>query len=126
MHEQIEIPGTRATLDYYSQQAAANSLPSTFSARLTGHFIPRNLKLVHAVVSLAGRRFHNVLEPEPLLNYTFSWDKLNAYGQPVYGDEEAVGEDSLVHICGGEQSICIMNLLFKGGSLCSFDKEIYL
>ncbi|XP_030836336.1 teneurin-3-like isoform X2 [Strongylocentrotus purpuratus] len=90
MHEQIEIPGTRATLDYYSQQAAANSLPSTFSARLTGHFIPRNLKLVHAVVSLAGRRFHNVLEPEPLLNYTFSWDKLNAYGQPVYGDEEAV------------------------------------
>ena len=110
MHEQIEIPGTRATLDYYSQQAAVNSLPSTFSARLTGHFIPRNLKLVHAVVSLAGRRFHNVLEPEPLLNYTFSWDKLNAYGQPVYGDEEAVGKDSLVLLCQAEQSACILNL----------------
>ncbi|XP_072171357.1 teneurin-3-like [Diadema setosum] len=90
VHAQVRVPSVRLSLDYYSQRAAVSSLPASLQARLTGPSIPRNLKLVHAVVTIAGHRFHDVLEPQPLLNYTFSWDKFNVYGQKVYGDEDAV------------------------------------
>ena len=56
---------------------------------LTPQKVPKTLKHVHLIVRVAGRVFENKLEPDPLLEHTFAWDKTNIYNQKVYGIVDA-------------------------------------
>ena len=56
---------------------------------LTPQKVPKTLQHVHLIVRVAGRVFENKLEPDPLLEHTFAWDKTNIYNQKVYGIVDA-------------------------------------
>lgn len=42
-----------------------------------------NLKVVHISVEIEGSVYNHVLEADPNLKYTFTWDKRNVYKQKV-------------------------------------------
>ena len=60
--------------------------------QMTPSQIPTSLALVHLRVSVQGVELRKTFEADPNLKYTFSWDRLNAYKQKVYGIVTARGE----------------------------------
>lgn len=52
---------------------------------MTPDTIPTNLALVHLKVYVQGIENIKVFEADPGLKYTFSWDRINAFRQKVYG-----------------------------------------
>ncbi|XP_071950673.1 teneurin-3-like isoform X2 [Antedon mediterranea] len=87
VHERIVIPRTRISLDYLSSNAPSHQ--TTISIELSNE-LPDDLTIVHVHVSVQGKLFKRRLEPEANLQYTFSWDRTDAYGQKVYGEVSAI------------------------------------
>lgn len=84
VQESVKIPGTSDLHLVY------RSSFSTIDMILTGaNPVAKSLKNVHVIVRVAGHFFSKILEPDPNLTYTFSWDKRNIYNQKVYGIVEA-------------------------------------
>jgi hypothetical protein len=71
------------------RSSSAQSASATIDMILTPQKVPKTLKHVHLIVRVAGRVFENKLEPDPLLEHTFAWDKTNIYNQKVYGIVDA-------------------------------------
>lgn len=89
VQESLRIPGTR-NLHLVYRSSSARGAFSTVDMVLTGEKIAvPALKWVHVIVRVAGKVYREKLEPEPMLRYTFSWDKTNIYNQKVYGLVEA-------------------------------------
>jgi len=83
VHERVRVPGTSIYLTYSSSQAPGYK--STLILLLTSQTLPRDLVAVHVRVVVEGVESLQVLAPRPSLTYTFTWDRLNAYKQKVYG-----------------------------------------
>lgn len=58
---------------------------SVILIQMTPDTIPTNLALVHLKVYVQGIENIKVFEADPGLKYTFSWDRINAFRQKVYG-----------------------------------------
>ncbi|XP_061169950.1 teneurin-m-like isoform X6 [Saccostrea echinata] len=83
LQESVEVPGTNVHLVYHSSET--EGYKSVILIQMTPDTIPTNLALVHLKVYVQGVETVKVFEADPGLKYTFSWDRINAYRQKVYG-----------------------------------------
>lgn len=83
LQESIEVSGTKVHLVYHSSET--EGYKSVILIQMTPDTIPTNLALVHLKVYVQGIENVRVFEADPGLKHTFSWDRINAYRQKVYG-----------------------------------------
>lgn len=88
VQESLRIPGTGLNLVYHSSRAAGYL--STIQLQLTPEQIPPDLKLIHLRITIEGILFEKVFEADPVIKFTYSWNRLNVYRQRVYGVTTAV------------------------------------
>jgi len=94
VRESVPVPGTDMSLVYVSSRAPG--FMSTLVVRVTSRRPPPQLVLVHVRVVVQGVETQQVLAARPSLTYTFSWNKLNAYNQKVYGLTTATSTSRLL------------------------------
>uniref|UniRef100_A0A4W4EMW3 Teneurin transmembrane protein 3 n=1 Tax=Electrophorus electricus TaxID=8005 RepID=A0A4W4EMW3_ELEEL len=87
LHEQTAIPGSDLNLVYLSSRASAYK--PVLKVVMTESGVPFGLAKVHLVVAVEGRMFQKEFPASPRLSFTFVWDKMDAYGQRVYGLSQA-------------------------------------
>jgi len=68
---------------YHSSRSAGYL--STIQLQLTPDAIPSTLKLIHLVITIEGILFEKTFEADPVIKYTYAWNRLNVYRQNVYG-----------------------------------------
>lgn len=83
VQESINIPGTSLNLIYHSSKVTGYL--STIELQLTPENIPSSLYRVHLKITIEGILFEKVFEADPLIKFTYSWNRLNIYKQKVYG-----------------------------------------
>lgn len=88
VQESLRIPGTGLDLVYQSSRAAGYL--STIQLQLTPEVIPADLKLIHLRITIEGILFEKVFEADPVIKFTYAWNRLNVYRQRVYGVTNAI------------------------------------
>ncbi|XP_060530352.1 teneurin-m isoform X2 [Cylas formicarius] len=88
VQESLNIPGTGLNLVYHSSRAAGYL--STIQLQLTPDVIPATLKLIHLRITIEGILFEKVFEADPIIKFTYAWNRLNVYRQRVYGVTNAI------------------------------------
>ncbi|KAJ9578404.1 hypothetical protein L9F63_005377, partial [Diploptera punctata] len=83
VQESLQIPGTGLNLVYHSSRAAGYL--STIQLQLTPEAIPASLKLIHLRITIEGILFEKTFEADPVIKFTYAWNRLNVYRQRVYG-----------------------------------------
>ncbi|XP_049696813.2 teneurin-m isoform X10 [Helicoverpa armigera] len=83
IQESLEIPGTGLHLVYHSSRAAGYL--STIQLQLTPEKIPSTLALIHLRITIEGILFKKTFEADPVIKFTYPWNRLNVYKQRVYG-----------------------------------------
>ncbi|KAK6625770.1 hypothetical protein RUM43_006069 [Polyplax serrata] len=83
VQESLQIPGTGLNLVYHSSRAAGYL--STIQLQLTPDVIPQTLKLIHLRITIEGILFEKTFEADPVIKFTYAWNRLNVYRQKVYG-----------------------------------------
>lgn len=83
IQESLQIPGTGLNLVYHSSRAAGYL--STIQLQLTPENIPQTLKLIHLRITIEGILFEKIFEADPVIKFTYAWNRLNVYRQRVYG-----------------------------------------
>ncbi|XP_026805650.1 teneurin-m isoform X3 [Rhopalosiphum maidis] len=83
VQETFQIPGTGLNLVYHSSRSAGYL--STIQLQLTPETIPPTLKLIHLRITIEGILFEKIFEADPVIKYTYAWNRLNVYRQNVYG-----------------------------------------
>ncbi|XP_021940923.1 teneurin-m isoform X3 [Zootermopsis nevadensis] len=83
VQESLQIPGTGLNLVYHSSRAAGYL--STIQLQLTPESIPASLKLIHLRITIEGILFEKTFEADPVIKFTYAWNRLNVYRQRVYG-----------------------------------------
>ncbi|XP_052130020.1 teneurin-m isoform X6 [Frankliniella occidentalis] len=88
VQESIQIPGTGLNLVYHSSRSPGYL--STIQLQLTPEAVPPALKLIHLRITIEGILFEKVFEADPVIKFTYAWNRLNVYRQRVYGVTTAV------------------------------------
>ncbi|KAJ1529492.1 hypothetical protein ONE63_006265 [Megalurothrips usitatus] len=88
VQESIQIPGTGLNLVYHSSRSPGYL--STIQLQLTPEIVPPSLKLIHLRITIEGILFEKVFEADPVIKFTYAWNRLNVYRQRVYGVTTAV------------------------------------
>nr|XP_037870968.1 teneurin-m isoform X9 [Bombyx mori] len=83
VQESLQIPGTGLNLVYHSSRAAGYL--STIQLQLTPEIVPPTLALIHLRITIEGILFEKTFEADPIIKFTYSWNRLNVYRQRVYG-----------------------------------------
>ncbi len=83
--ETIPISGTPLYLCYSSARVPGFLGNSAITIPLSGASYPSALQRIHLQVSVAGLTFTNSFAPATNLNYTFSWNGLDAYQRSLMG-----------------------------------------
>ncbi|KAF5270057.1 hypothetical protein FQA39_LY08469 [Lamprigera yunnana] len=83
VQESLQIPGTGLNLVYHSSRTAGYL--STIQLQLTPDAIPPTLNLIHLRITIEGILFEKVFEADPVIKFTYAWNRLNVYRQRVYG-----------------------------------------
>ncbi|XP_063233060.1 LOW QUALITY PROTEIN: teneurin-m [Bacillus rossius redtenbacheri] len=83
VQESLQIPGTGLNLVYHSSRAAGYL--STIQLQLTPEAVPATLKLIHLRITIEGILFEKTFEADPVIKFTYAWNRLNVYRQRVYG-----------------------------------------
>ncbi|XP_024082461.1 teneurin-m isoform X3 [Cimex lectularius] len=83
VQESFQIPGTGLNLVYHSSRASGYL--STIQLQLTPEKIPQSLKLIHLRITIEGILFEKTFEADPVIKFTYAWNRLNVYRQRVYG-----------------------------------------
>lgn len=83
VQESFQIPGTGLNLIYHSSRSAGYL--STIQLQLTPETIAPTLKLIHLRITIEGILFEKTFEADPVIKYTYAWNRLNVYRQNVYG-----------------------------------------
>ncbi|CAK9830532.1 Ten-m [Anthophora retusa] len=83
IQESLQIPGTGLNLVYHSSRAAGYL--STIQLQLTPEVIPATLNLIHLRITIEGILFERTFEADPVIKFTYAWNRLNVYRQRVYG-----------------------------------------
>ncbi|KIH44976.1 hypothetical protein ANCDUO_24988 [Ancylostoma duodenale] len=81
--QSLPLPGSSVRLVYDSSRVSASE--SILVMGLLPEKIDPDLRLVHVLVDIAGRKFEKRLAPSENLTYVWSWDKLNVYRQSDHG-----------------------------------------
>lgn len=87
VRETINLPFSGVDLIYLSSRTSGYK--SKIEIQLTGVEIASNLRRIHVRISIQGSLHEKMFEPLPETKYSFIWDQLDAYKQPVYGDVTA-------------------------------------
>ncbi|XP_065159892.1 teneurin-m isoform X3 [Atheta coriaria] len=88
VQESLQIPGTGLNLVYHSSRAAGYL--STIQLQLTPEKIPSALSLIHLRITIEGILFEKTFEADPVIKFTYAWNRLNVYRQRVYGVTTAI------------------------------------
>ncbi|GJQ83081.1 hypothetical protein Trydic_g20093 [Trypoxylus dichotomus] len=88
VQESLQIPGTGLNLVYHSSRAAGYL--STIQLQLTPEVIPTSLNLIHLRITIEGILFEKTFEADPVIKFTYAWNRLNVYRQRVYGVTTAI------------------------------------
>lgn len=88
VQESIQIPGTGLNLVYHSSRSPGYL--STIQLQLTPEIVPASLKLIHLRITIEGILFEKIFEADPVIKFTYAWNRLNVYRQRVYGVTTAV------------------------------------
>lgn len=88
IQESLQIPGTGLNLVYHSSRASGYL--STIQLQLTPEDIPATLKLIHLLITIEGILFQKTFEADPVIKFTYAWNRLNVYRQRVYGVTTAI------------------------------------
>ncbi|XP_017767897.1 PREDICTED: teneurin-m isoform X2 [Nicrophorus vespilloides] len=88
VQESMQIPGTGLNLVYHSSRAAGYL--STIQLQLTPETIPTALNLIHLRITIEGILFEKTFEADPVIKFTYAWNRLNVYRQRVYGVTTAI------------------------------------
>ncbi|KAK9876572.1 hypothetical protein WA026_013952 [Henosepilachna vigintioctopunctata] len=88
VQESLPIPGTGLNLVYHSSRAAG--YVSTIQLQLTPENIPLSLKLIHLRITIEGILFEKTFEADPVIKFTYAWNRYNVYRQRVYGVTTAI------------------------------------
>ncbi|XP_041973220.1 teneurin-m isoform X2 [Aricia agestis] len=83
IQESVPIAGTGLNLVYHSSRAAGYL--STIQLQLTPEKVPPTLALIHLRITIEGILFQKVFEADPVIKFTYPWNRLNIYRQRVYG-----------------------------------------
>ncbi|CAK1578856.1 unnamed protein product [Parnassius mnemosyne] len=83
IQESLQIPGTGLNLVYHSSRAAGYL--STIQLQLTPEEVPPTLALIHLRITIEGILFEKTFEADPVIKFTYPWNRLNVYRQRVYG-----------------------------------------
>lgn len=83
VQESLQIPGTGLNLVYHSSRAAGYL--STIQLQLTPETIPPTLTLIHLRITIEGILFEKVFEADPVIKFTYAWNRYNVYRQRIYG-----------------------------------------
>ncbi|XP_052737903.1 teneurin-m isoform X4 [Bicyclus anynana] len=83
VQESLQIPGTGLNLVYHSSRAAGYL--STIQLQLTPEKVPATLALIHLRITIEGILFEKIFEADPVIKFTYPWNRLNVYRQRVYG-----------------------------------------
>lgn len=83
--EEFPIAGTPLKLDYWSSRAFGRAANRTYEALVTGDTVPDALERVDVVWTVAGRVFHQRMEPSPSMSAKFTWDGVDVYGRKLEG-----------------------------------------
>ncbi|XP_074109179.1 teneurin transmembrane protein Ten-m isoform X3 [Cotesia typhae] len=83
VQESLQIPGTGLNLVYHSSRASGYL--STIQLQLTPESIPPTLNLIHLRITIEGILFEKTFEADPVIKFTYAWNRLNVYRQRVYG-----------------------------------------
>nr|CAD7592846.1 unnamed protein product [Timema genevievae] len=83
IQESLQIPGTGLNLVYHSSRAAGYL--STIQLQITPDTVPASLKLIHLRITIEGILFEKTFEADPVIKFTYAWNRLNVYRQRVYG-----------------------------------------
>ncbi|KOC67559.1 Teneurin-3 [Habropoda laboriosa] len=83
VQESLQIHGTGLNLVYHSSRAAGYL--STIQLQLTPEVIPATLNLIHLRITIEGILFEKTFEADPVIKFTYAWNRLNVYRQRVYG-----------------------------------------
>ncbi|XP_044012894.1 teneurin-m isoform X2 [Aphidius gifuensis] len=83
VQESLQIPETGLNLVYHSSRAAGYL--STIQLQLTPSKIPSSLNLIHLRITIEGILFEKTFEADPVIKFTYAWNRLNVYRQRVYG-----------------------------------------
>uniref|UniRef100_A0AC34QHB9 EGF-like domain-containing protein n=1 Tax=Panagrolaimus sp. JU765 TaxID=591449 RepID=A0AC34QHB9_9BILA len=84
VHQSIPIEDT-TDLELVYNSGRADGFLSAIHMGLLPSMIPESLRLIHLRIQVAGRIFEEVLAAKPNLTFTFNWNHLNVYDQPIYG-----------------------------------------
>ncbi|KAG5882426.1 hypothetical protein JTB14_007052 [Gonioctena quinquepunctata] len=71
VQESLRIPGTGLNLVYHSSAL-------------------QDLKLIHLRITIEGILFEKIFEADPVIKFTYAWNRLNVYRQRVYGVTNAI------------------------------------
>ncbi|MEW6039323.1 MAG: PKD domain-containing protein [Pseudomonadota bacterium] len=88
--EELAVAGTPYRLQYRSDRTPGRKTNTTLTIPLSGATVPASLKRIELVVEVAGQRYTQAFPPAPNQSYSYTWNGLNAYGQPVEGSQAAV------------------------------------
>jgi hypothetical protein len=88
VQESLPVPGTDFNLVYHSLRAEGY-LP-TIQLQLTPETIPASLKLIHLRITIEGVIFEKTFEADPVIKFTYAWNRLNVYRQRIYGLTSAI------------------------------------
>ncbi|KAJ2950358.1 hypothetical protein O0L34_g8599 [Tuta absoluta] len=83
VQESLQIPGTGLNFVYHSSRAAGYL--STIQLQLTPEKVPPTLALIHLRITIEGILFEKTFEADPVIKFTYPWNRLNVYRQRVYG-----------------------------------------
>lgn len=86
--ESVPVNGTPWRLHYQSERAPGRKEANIINFRVSGGTpLPASLKVIRVEVSVAGRLYQQTFAPAQNLNYSVTWDGLDAYGRGLQGTQ---------------------------------------
>ncbi|MBL0124793.1 MAG: hypothetical protein IPP88_19445 [Betaproteobacteria bacterium] len=85
--EVVPVAGAPFSLHYQSNRVPGHQAANTLKVRLSGSTLPANLQRIHLEIAIAGRTTTKSFAPQVNLVDSFAWDRKDAYGRTVQGQQ---------------------------------------
>ncbi|MBK9715620.1 MAG: hypothetical protein IPO81_30720 [Kouleothrix sp.] len=95
--EEIPIVGSSFRLRYSSGRAVGHTAASTLRIPLSGAQLPASLKRIELAIEVAGQHFEQSFPSLPSQQYSFTWDRTDAYGRALQGQQPITARVGFVY-----------------------------
>lgn len=95
--EVVGITGTPFSLYYSSDRVRGRVAANTLQIPLSGASVSPTLQRIELRITIAGRDFTQTFPAAPNQSYTFTWDRKDAYGRTLQGQQPATVEIDYVY-----------------------------